>query len=76
MIFGWGSCSGCDALQAVANHTELKELAESTFNNIKWFNNKAELLNYIETKDWELDYCYHCEETKVFISKPIDLLKD
>jgi hypothetical protein len=69
LIFGWGSCSGCDSLQACDSLKEIDELRESLANDIKWYDSKAELLAYINEKDWDLEYCWHAEETKDFVEK-------
>lgn len=67
LIFGWGSCSGCDALQAVSSHAELQELIDELEQSIKWFKNKKEALDYISNKDWAGEFCWHSDETKKFI---------
>jgi hypothetical protein len=74
LIFGWGSCSGCDALQACDTFKEIEELREGLNNDIKW-DTREGLLKYIEEKDWELEWSWHAEETKEFVDKVIELLK-
>jgi len=56
LIFGWGSCSGCDALQACGSVSELQELADSLQDSIKWFSHKEALREYMENHDWEGDW--------------------
>lgn len=75
LIFGWGSCSGCDALQGCESMQEVDQLRQSLFDGIKWDSLQG-LLDYITNKDWELEYCWHHEETKEFVRQSIDLLKD
>jgi hypothetical protein len=74
--FGWGSCSGCDALQACHSIEEVQELMESLNNRIKWFENSAKILDYFKTHDWELEYCWHSEEQKEFIEKVIKYMEE
>jgi thioredoxin-related protein len=71
LIFGWGSCSGCDALQGCESFKELEDLQKELFDQIKWFESKEELLKYLTTHDWEGDYCWHAEETRDFVMKCI-----
>jgi hypothetical protein len=74
--FGWGSCSGCDALLACNNHNDLEELQMSLYNDIKWFDTLSELKEYFRTHDWEGDWCWHEEEHKVFREKVLNLTDD
>ena len=74
LIFGWGSCSGCDALQACESVSELDELIEQIQSSVKWFDNSAECLHYFQNHDWQGDYSWHREETKKFINEAVDKL--
>lgn len=69
LIFGWGSCSGCDSLQGCDSYEEIDELMIEMFRDIKWFDSLEDCKKYTKTRDWELQYCYHCDETKEFIDK-------
>lgn len=73
LVFGWGSCGGCDALQACGSLEEIDQLILETKNDIKW-SSKEELLVYLMEKDWELEFCWHREETKKFIADAIKIL--
>lgn len=73
LIFGWGSCSGCDALQACDSMKEIAELRDSLHGQIKWDSLRG-LHDYITNKDWELDYAWHADETKDFVEKAKALL--
>lgn len=46
LVVGWGSCSGCDALQMCDTLTDLVELTEELMNDIKWYNTLAQLKQY------------------------------
>ena len=74
LIFGWGSCSGCDALQACGSLWEVQELCDSLQEDIKWFDDKAQALEYFANHDWQGDYSWHQMETKKFINKCIEYL--
>ena len=54
--FGWGSCSGCDALQSCGSVAEVVALRDELFDKIKWFESLAEVVEYISTKDWETTF--------------------
>lgn len=73
LIFGWGSCSGCDALQACTTLQEVEELRKHLHDKIKW-GTAAELLEYIENKDWELEWSWG-ETTKKFLEKAKQILR-
>lgn len=58
LTFGWGSCSGCDALQACGSLREVQRLCDSLQNSIMWFGTKAEALEWFKTHDWKGDWCW------------------
>ncbi len=66
LIFGWGSCSGCDALQQCDSVAELQDLADSIQDSIKWFCNKSDLRKYMEEHDWEGDWHWRQEAARDF----------
>lgn len=76
LIFGWGSCSGCDALQACETYPELDQLIDSLESSILWFASKQEALEFFSNRDWETKYEWHANETKEFVKQAIELLKD
>lgn len=51
--FGWGSCSGCDALQACESYKDLEELFLSFKQSINWFNSELEFLSWFNQHDWQ-----------------------
>ena len=67
LIFGWGSCSGCDALQSCDNIDEVQELMNQLYSDIKWFDSLEEVKKYL-SKDaiQELKYYYRTTEFKQF----------
>lgn len=74
--FGWGSCSGCDALQACSTIEDVQELMDSLKNEIKWFESKSEALKFFTEHDWEGDYSWNTDEQNEFIAKCIDFLSN
>lgn len=65
--FGWGSCSGCDALQACSSIDEVQTLMDELRGQIRWFENKDAALAWFSTHDWEGDYSWHEQEQKTFV---------
>jgi hypothetical protein len=72
LIFGWGSCSGCDSLQGCDSYEEIDELMQDIYNDIKWFESLDSCKSWVKNRDWELQYSYHCDETKEFINKVLN----
>ena len=73
LIFGWGSCSGCDALQACNSYKEIEELREELERSIQWRSAK-DLLTYFLEHDWEGDYSWLDKEARQFVAEGIKLL--
>lgn len=74
MVFGWGSCSYCDALQSCGSYGELESLQKSLFNGIKWFESKSDLVVYFKDKDWALEWYGDEDECKAFSDTVIKFL--
>lgn len=74
LIFGFGSCSGCDALAACATLQELETLREGMCRKIWWGPSATELLDYIVTKDWKGEYSGHVRESRNFVAQVTELL--
>ncbi len=72
--FGWGSCSGCDALQACESQDQVDALAAQLRAEIRWFATRAEAGEFFATHDWEGDYSWHHDEQQQFVSKARALL--
>ena len=69
LIFGYGSCSGCDALQACGDYKELYELREALYNSIIW-KEYSEFMDYLKNKDWDAEfYCAGDKKRNTVIKK-------
>lgn len=75
LIFGWGSCSGCDALQACYSIEEVQKLCDELQNDIKWFDTAKEAHSWFIEHDWEGDYSWAYQETRYFINHCLDYLE-
>ena len=74
LIFGWGSCSGCDWLQGCDTYEQLEELRQSLYKDIVWRDSAESMAEYLETKDWEGSFLSK-EESYEFRDKAIELLR-
>jgi len=68
LFFGWGSCSGCDALQACDSPTEVEELGQQLESSVRW-KPQEEMLTWLYEHDWKGDYSWYEEETHKFVAK-------
>jgi hypothetical protein len=62
--FGWGSCSGCDALQACDSIEEVQKLVDELQEQVKWFDSLEELQKFFRTHDWEGDFGFGDEQVR------------
>lgn len=69
LIFGWGSCSGCDAFEGCSGLAAYTELRDQLWNGIHWEVDAVALLAYIDGKDWSLDYSWHEEAGRAFLTR-------
>jgi hypothetical protein len=67
--FGWGSCSGCDELQACKSVADVQNLIGWLEKEVKWFDSAKEALDWFEKHDWMGDYSYHRTEQSEFVEK-------
>ena len=73
LIFGWGSCSGCDALQGCDSMDEVQNLINDLVNDVRWFESLEDLQAYFKTKDFSLEFYYNSDATEEFIQKTLNL---
>jgi hypothetical protein len=74
LTFGWGSCSGCDALQACESAEDVQSLLDQLQDSVKWFPSKEALRQYMEKHDWEGDWSYHREASHDFRRQVMEFL--
>ena len=73
LFFGWGSCSGCDALQACESYEDLEKLRTELLDDIRW-GTAEETLKYLKEHDWEGDYSWG-KETRMFLRRSVAVMK-
>ena len=54
--YGWGSCSGCDSLQAANSLEDFESLRDSLLTGIIWQDGKAGLVAWLKAHDWLGDW--------------------
>lgn len=76
LIFGWGSCSGCDALEACyGNREEATKLRDDLWSSISW-KSKPDMRKYVNEKDWSLDYYYYERAGRKFGERVVEYFKN
>lgn len=73
LSFGWGSCSGCDALQSCKTISEVQELMDSLYNEIEWYESIKELKESFDDTDWELKWEGHSSAFQRLAKKVMEL---
>ena len=69
LVFGWGSCSGCDWLQGCDTIEDITELYNHLLSEILWKDSAAEMLEYMNAKDWDVEWYARKPEWKDFLDK-------
>jgi len=72
--FGWGSCSGNDALRACQTYRELAKLIDELASRIRWVP-AEEMLRFFVEHDWEGDYSWQSWQQKQFVDSVISFLR-
>lgn len=75
LTFGWGSCSGCDALQGCRSYKDIDDLRDKLASDIKWLLH-SEMLTFFKTHDWQGDFNGDSDEQKRFVRTVIAFLSD
>jgi hypothetical protein len=73
LVFGWGSCSGCDALETCGSYQELDSLRNQLFNSIRW-DTAAGLAKYFINKDWKTEVGGTENGADEFLPKALSLI--
>lgn len=75
LTFGWGSCSGCDALQACDSLKDFDDLRTVLYDGIVWKDSKDDLLKYMTGKDWEVEWYGRDGEFSKFLKEALEFLR-
>lgn len=59
LCVSWGSCSGCDALQACNTFADLQNLVSKLEVSVVWQDSWESMLNWILARDWESKIEWH-----------------
>lgn len=70
---GYGSCSGCDALQACENHEEVENLRRSIHHSIRWMSSEK-FGDFVAGFDFEGQYYGHRIESQRMLQKYLKTL--
>lgn len=68
---GWGSCSGCDALQGCDSKDDVQKLMNELYSQIIWFDEEDDAITYFKEHDWEGDYSGGNKTRDLFIQAVI-----
>jgi hypothetical protein len=75
LIFGWASCSGCDALATTdGSIAELTTLRDNMLTSVHWEDAAEDMARYLAEKDWALDRVYALEPTLFYVTRAIEIL--
>jgi len=67
LTIGYGSCSGCDALQACVEVSDFQELYDSISRSVQWKDSKEEAIDYLKTKNWRGDFSWYYSDFRDFL---------
>lgn len=73
LTFGWGSCSGCDALQDCRTIGEATQLRDELWSQVHWEPDAASMAAYFKAKDWAATYM-NGPMTEAFVLRSTDAL--
>lgn len=73
--FGWGSCSGCDALQACSTYADAGSLAASIIEQIVWYDTAKKMIKHLSAADDRNEWYVSRETYKKFCKEAIKELK-
>jgi hypothetical protein len=74
VVIGFGTCSGCDALQACTTFEDVDRLIDEIESDIRWFDTLAEAQTYVALDSLRaLSFYYHSTEWTDFKQKVLAL---
>jgi hypothetical protein len=72
--FGWGSCSGCDALLGCNSYEAVDRVIDALRAGIRWFDTLEEAQAYVaDDENRQYDYSYHEENWQQFKSAVLEV---
>lgn len=74
LVFGWGSCSGCDAMCACGSYADVDAVRNQLYNDVEWFDIAQDALDRLWDKAQKTKWSYHTKEWKKFRDKATTIL--
>lgn len=71
--FSWGSCSGCDALQACDTYQDVADLFAQIRDSVRWFRTLDEAKAWVVSPDQETQHQYHTGSWGSFVASVVAL---
>lgn len=71
LCFGWGSCSGCDVLQACSSWDDIAGLIEDLRQEIRW-DTREGTIQFFREHDWVGDFNY----SRKFLDKVMEYFEE
>jgi len=72
LVYGWGSCSYCDALQRCGSVEDVQELMDALSDSMKRFKSLKAIKKYVAEKNWEIEWY----GTEILNGKMIEFIKN
>ena len=69
LVVGWGSCSGCDALQACSTLEELEKLIHDITESVRWFDSKDDARKFFNDHDWQAEFSSFYADFWTFVNQ-------
>lgn len=66
LLFGWGSCTCCDALRGCKTWEEVDSLIDTLRQSIISFKEIKDIQKYLEETNWDIK-CYDMKTTRLFV---------
>ena len=77
LVFGYGSCSGCDALQGCESDVQrVTELRNDMYNSIVWRESAEMMRDYLNTRDWSLEWYGNMNDWNEGVKQAIQAMVD
>lgn len=73
-VVGYGSCSGCDALEACDSVSDVHDLMQTLDNHITWRESKIELAGFLAIRDKANHWHWNDDEVNAAADEIVDIL--